>query len=128
MGFGACCLGPGFFWIPGLGQLLVAGPIVSWIVGALEGAVVVGGLGVVGAGLYGLGIPKDSIVKYETAIKTGKFVLIAHGSRRKQLGPTRSSAAPARNWRNTISRDSASPKKASREQPQADKARWQDFR
>jgi hypothetical protein len=30
--------------------------------------------------LYGLGIPKDSIVQYETAIKTDKFVLIAHGS------------------------------------------------
>jgi hypothetical protein len=40
----------------------------------------VGGLSVIGAGLYGLGIPKDSIVKYETAIKTGKFVLIAHGT------------------------------------------------
>jgi hypothetical protein len=79
-GFWGLLFGAGFFWIPGLGQLLVAGPIVSWIVGALEGAVVVGGLGVVGAGLYGLGIPKDSIVKYETAIKTGKFVLIAHGS------------------------------------------------
>jgi len=30
--------------------------------------------------LYSLGIPKDSVVRYETAIKTGKFVLIAHGS------------------------------------------------
>jgi len=46
----------------------------------LEGATVMGGLSVLGAGLYGLGIPKDSIVQYETAIKTGKYVLIAHGS------------------------------------------------
>lgn len=73
-------LGSAFFWIPGLGPLFVAGPLVSWIVGALEGAVVVGGLSVVGAGLYSLGIPKDSIVRYETAIKNDKFVLIAHGS------------------------------------------------
>jgi hypothetical protein len=29
---------------------------------------------------YSLGIPKDSILKYETALKTDKFVLIAHGS------------------------------------------------
>jgi uncharacterized membrane protein len=72
--------GSAFFWIPGLGPLLVAGPLVSWIVGALEGAVVVGGLSAMGAGLYSLGIPKDSILNYETAIKTGKFVLIAHGS------------------------------------------------
>ena len=72
--------GSAFFWIPGLGQLLVAGPLVGWIVGALEGATVVGGLSALGAGLYGLGIPKDSIVQYETALKTGKYVLIAHGS------------------------------------------------
>jgi hypothetical protein len=32
-----------------------------------------------GAGLYGLGIPKDSRLRYETARKTGKFVLIVHG-------------------------------------------------
>ena len=31
-------------------------------------------------GLYSMGIPKDSILKYETAIKTGKFVLIFHGT------------------------------------------------
>jgi hypothetical protein len=73
-------LSSAFFWIPGLGPLLVAGPLVSWIVGALEGAVVVGGLSAVGAGLYSLGIPKDSILKYETALRTDKFVLIAHGS------------------------------------------------
>ncbi|HST11954.1 MAG TPA: hypothetical protein VLL05_16370 [Terriglobales bacterium] len=39
-----------------------------------------GGLGALGAGLYSLGIPKNSIVKYETSIKAGKFVLIAHGT------------------------------------------------
>lgn len=72
--------GSAFFWIPGLGPLLVAGPLVTWIVGALESAVMVGGLSAIGAGLYSLGIPKDSILRYETALKTGKFVLIAHGS------------------------------------------------
>lgn len=72
--------GSAFFMIPGMGPILVAGPLVSWIVGALEGAVLVGGLSVVGAGLYGLGIPKDSILRYETAITNDKFVLIAHGS------------------------------------------------
>ncbi|MFH0996993.1 MAG: general stress protein [Pseudomonadota bacterium] len=72
--------GSAFFWIPGLGPLLVAGPLVSWIVGALEGAIVVGGLSALGAALYSLGIPKDSILRYETVLKTGKLVLIAHGS------------------------------------------------
>lgn len=72
--------GSAFFLIPGVGPLLVAGPLVGWIVGALEGAVVVGGLSAIGAGLYSLGIPKNSILKYETALKTGKFVVIAHGT------------------------------------------------
>ena len=71
--------GSAFFLIPGVGPLLVAGPLVGWIVGALEGAVVVGGLSAIGAGLYSLGIPKDSILQYETALKSGKFVVIAHG-------------------------------------------------
>ena|SRR5580698_7502675 len=72
--------GSAFFLVPGVGPMLMAGPIVGWIVGALEGAVVVGGLSAIGAGLYSLGIPKDSILRYETALKSGKFVLIAHGS------------------------------------------------
>ena len=73
--------GAAFFSIPGLGPILVAGPLVSWIVGALEGAVLVGGVSAVGAALGSLGITQDSIVRYETAIKCGKFVLIAHGSK-----------------------------------------------
>ena len=71
--------GAAFFWVPGVGPLVVGGPLVSWIVGALEGATVVGGLSALGAGLYSIGIPKDSILKYETAIKSDKFLLIAHG-------------------------------------------------
>ena len=72
--------GSAFFLIPGVGPLLVAGPLVGWIVGALEGAAVVGGLSAIGAGLYSVGIPKDSILRYETAVQTGKFVLIVHGT------------------------------------------------
>jgi hypothetical protein len=79
-GFWGLLFGAGFFWIPGLGQLLVAGPLVAWIVGALEGAAVVGGLSALGAGLYSLGMPKDSILRYERAVKADKFLLIAHGS------------------------------------------------
>jgi hypothetical protein len=58
----------------------VAGPLVAWIVAGLEGAVEVGALGALGAGLFSIGIPKNSIVKYETAIKTDQFVLVAHGT------------------------------------------------
>ena len=69
-----------FFAIPGIGPILVAGPLVAWIVGGLEGAVVVGGLSALGAGLYSIGIPKDSVVEYESALKSDKFLLLAHGT------------------------------------------------
>jgi hypothetical protein len=72
--------GAGFFAIPGIGPVLVAGPLVGWIVAALEGAAVVGGLSAVGAGLYSIGIPKDSVVRYESALKADKFILLAHGT------------------------------------------------
>jgi uncharacterized membrane protein len=72
--------GAAFFAIPGIGPVLVAGPLVAWIIGALEGAVVVGGLSALGAGLYSIGIPKDSVVKYELALKSDKFLLLAHGT------------------------------------------------
>jgi hypothetical protein len=79
-GFWGLLFGSAFFLVPGVGPLVMAGPIVGWILGALEGAVVVGGLSALGAALYSLGIPKDSILEYETALKSGKYVVIAHGS------------------------------------------------
>ena len=39
-----------------------------------------GGLSALGAGLYSVGIPKNSILQYETAVKSGKYIVIAHGS------------------------------------------------
>jgi hypothetical protein len=73
-------IGAAFFFIPGVGPVVVAGPLVAWIVGALEGAVVVGGLSALGAALVNIGIPKDSAVKYETELQAGRFLLIAHGT------------------------------------------------
>ena len=72
--------GSAFFWVPGLGPLLAAGPLVTWLVAALESAVVVGGLSALGSALYSLGIPKDSILIYESELKAGKYLLMAHGS------------------------------------------------
>ena len=72
--------GAAFLFVPGVGPVVAAGSIVAWIISALEGAVVVGGLSALGAGLFSLGIPRDSVLKYETAIKAGKFLLIAHGT------------------------------------------------
>jgi uncharacterized membrane protein len=80
-GFWGLLFGSALFAIPGIGPILVAGPLVAWIVAGLEGAVVVGGVSALGAGLVSIGIPKDSVIKYETALKTDKFLLIVHGTR-----------------------------------------------
>ncbi len=73
-------LGSAFFWVPGVGPLAMGGPIVSALVGATEGAVLTGGLTALGAALYSMGIPKDSVLNYETALKADKFLLIVHGT------------------------------------------------
>jgi uncharacterized membrane protein len=79
-GFWGLLFGSAVFAIPGLGPILVAGPLVAWIVGALEGAVVVGGVSAVGAGLFSIGVPKDSVIKYDVALKTDKYLLVVHGT------------------------------------------------
>jgi uncharacterized membrane protein len=79
-GFWGLLFGSALFAIPGLGPILVAGPLVAWIVAGIEGAVVVGGASAVGAGLVSIGIPKDSVIKYDTALKSDQYLLIVHGS------------------------------------------------
>jgi hypothetical protein len=79
-GFWGLLFGAGMFAIPGIGPILVAGPLVAWIVAGLEGAAVVGGVSAVGAGLFSIGVPKDSVIKYDVALKTDKFLLVVHGT------------------------------------------------
>ena len=79
-GFWGLLFGSAAFAIPGLGPILVAGPLVAWIIAGLEGAAVVGGVSAVGAGLVSIGIPKDSVLKYDVALKTDKYVLVVHGT------------------------------------------------
>jgi len=72
--------GAAFFMIPGVGQIAVAGPLVGGLLGALRGAVIVGGMSALGGALSGLGIPKDSVIRYEAAIQADQFVVIAQGT------------------------------------------------
>ena len=73
-------LAPAVFVLPGLGVVGMAGPIVATLVGALEGAVVVGGLSALGAALTQVGVPKDQVIKYEAALKVDKYLLVVHGT------------------------------------------------
>ena len=73
-------LAPAVFVLPGVGLVAMAGPLVAALVGAVEGAVVVGGLSALGAALAQIGVPADQVMKYETALKVDKYVLLVHGS------------------------------------------------
>ena len=77
-------LAPAVFVLPGLGVVGMAGPIVATLVGALEGAVVVGGLSALGAALTQVGLPKDQVIKYEAALKVDKYLLVVHGGAEDQ--------------------------------------------
>lgn len=74
--------GSAFLVVPGVGPLFAAGPLVGWIAAAIESAVVIGGLSVVGAALYSVGIPRDSIISYEDQLRAGRYVVVVHGPQR----------------------------------------------
>jgi hypothetical protein len=75
---------PAIFFLPGVGLLAFAGPLTAMLVGALEGAVVVGGVSALGAALAQIGVPEDQVIKYETALKVDKFILVVQGSDEEQ--------------------------------------------
>lgn len=77
-------LAPAVFLLPGVGVVGMAGPFVATLVGALEGAAVVGGLSALGAALTQIGVPKDQVIKYEAALKVDKYLLVVHGSAEEQ--------------------------------------------
>ena len=72
--------GSAFLMIPGIGAVIVGGPLVVYLISAVEMAVVTGGITALGGALASIGIPEDSVVRYETALKADKFILIVHGT------------------------------------------------
>jgi len=68
-----------FMVIPGVGHVVILGYLATMAISAIETAVVVGGLSALGAALYSIGVPKDSVIQYETALKADNFLVMAHG-------------------------------------------------
>jgi len=71
--------GSAMMFIPVVGHVIVLGPLAAALVSGVEGAVVVGGFSALAGALMSLGIPKDSVLRYETALKADKFMLVVHG-------------------------------------------------
>jgi hypothetical protein len=53
------------------------------VAGALGGATAGGALGALSAALASIGVPKDSIVRYQSALEADKFLLLVHGTARE---------------------------------------------
>lgn len=68
--------GSAFMFLPGIGHVMFAG----YIIGALQGAFLGGSFGVIGGALVSLGVPENSVIEYESALKAGSFLVLAHGT------------------------------------------------
>ena len=79
-GIWAMLLAPAMLFIPGLGLMGMAGPVVSVLVGGVEGSVMVGGLSALRLALTQVGVPEAHADVYEAALKMDKYVLITHGT------------------------------------------------
>lgn len=73
-------LGGLFVTIPGVGPVVFLGYLTAMGLAAVENAVVVGGLSALAAALYSIGVPKNSVLQYETAVKADGFLVMAHGT------------------------------------------------
>lgn len=65
--------------VPVIGPVMVLGHLAAMVFAAIEGAIVVAGLSALGAAIASIGIPKDSVIEYEEALKSDGFLLVGHG-------------------------------------------------
>jgi hypothetical protein len=72
--------GAAFFFIPGIGPVVIAGSLVDMIISTLKVPVATRELSALGIALNGLGIPNNTIFEYEVGIRANKFILIASGT------------------------------------------------
>jgi hypothetical protein len=73
-------LGAAFLILPGVGPVVVAGPLAAAVVAGMEGALAGTALGSLAGALVGWGVPKERALTYETQVKGGKFLVVVHGT------------------------------------------------
>jgi hypothetical protein len=70
-----------FIAAPVTGPVVVLGFLASMAISALEGALIAGGFSALGAALYSLGVPRDSVIAYEAEVTADSFLVMVHGAR-----------------------------------------------
>lgn len=69
-----------FMSIPVVGHVVVLGYLASMVFSGVETAAVAGSLSALGAAMFSIGIPKNSVIQYETALKADNFLVMVHGT------------------------------------------------
>jgi len=72
-------VGAAFFWVPGSGPLVVAGPLAAAMLGRLEGGSTGAAGGELLAPMVEWGVSRYHIVRYAELVKGGKYLVVAHG-------------------------------------------------
>src|SRR5262245_4220482 len=72
-------VGAAFLILPGVGPVVIAGPLAAALLGGLEGALAGAAFGGLTGVLVGLGISKDQAIRYESQVKAGKFLVTLQG-------------------------------------------------
>jgi len=72
-------IGAAFLILPGVGPVVIAGPLAAALLGGFEGALAGAAFGGLTGALVGLGVSKDKAIRYESQVKAGKFLVSLQG-------------------------------------------------
>jgi hypothetical protein len=72
-------VGAGVLILPGIGPVIIAGPLAAAMLGIIEGTLTGAAVGGIAGALVGLGLPKDKAIRYESEVKTGKLLVTVRG-------------------------------------------------
>ncbi|HHJ14006.1 MAG TPA: hypothetical protein ENJ79_06460 [Gammaproteobacteria bacterium] len=71
---------PALIYVPVGATLTISRLLVSTLASGLSTAILTGSISALGAALYSIGVPRNSILRYETAVRLEKYLLIYHST------------------------------------------------
>lgn len=65
--------------VPGIGPVIVGGQLIAALIGGVEGALAGAALGGLAGVLIGYGISREHVLRFETEIRAGRFLVVFRG-------------------------------------------------
>jgi len=78
-GLFGCLVGAAFLDVPGIGPVIIAGPLAAALLGGVEGGFGGAAMGELAGALVGLGVSKAKAIRYEADVKDGKYLVTLDG-------------------------------------------------